>query len=187
MFMPSAHSGGSAVSPRARGGAVFVPAGTDSVEAVTWNSSHDLRRGSNTDHAEHHLARWLTSLHGRRSLVREISVVNDPYSPCTLCADELEGEAREIADSRSSASRGPLHATLQWSRPWTGLNQTLPRTIPSMNHWSVTPNQLPATGDHDYDAQLSLHVQYRAQRDASAARPRGTGVTVRRAASAPAR
>jgi hypothetical protein len=60
-----------------------------------------------------------------------------------------------------------------WKKPWITAkgNGTRPDTIPKMLHWKVTPNQLPPTGDLEYDLALSLAVQDRARKGDPSAGP----------------
>lgn len=157
---------------RGHGGAVMHPVERGVVSAVTWNSADKMSRSSNNDHAEHHLVSWLDSVKARWPYLTDIEVNNDPYSPCTECAEELEGVAREV---NSSPGRGVprLNATLTWKEVWVTKkgNGTRPDTIPKMLHWRVEPNQLPQTGDLEYDLQLSLALQDRALKLGAAAGP----------------
>ncbi|MFE7629739.1 hypothetical protein [Kocuria sp. NPDC057446] len=159
--------GGAGAGPRQRGGAVFLPQNPSKLEVLNWNSA-DMGRTSNSDHAEHHFAEWLNSIKNRWQNIRRIDIVNDPYSPCTACADELEGLAKHVSQARIRENPGanPLVATLHWTKVWGGAaeNRTRPNTIPSMDHWLVQPSQLPPTGDPETDQALKMHVLYRDMR-----------------------
>ncbi|HET6856785.1 MAG TPA: DUF4157 domain-containing protein [Streptomyces sp.] len=154
---------------RLRGGAVFLDGEPDVIQTLNWNTSDKVSRTSNQDHAERHFVDWLQSIRGQWPHITAIKLINDPYSPCTACAPQLEQVAAQI-----SAARGaPVDATLEWKSVW-GVprkkgsswggppgNATRPDTLPKMSHWTVLPPQLPPTGDLEYDLALERAVEDR--------------------------
>jgi hypothetical protein len=184
-WMRQTKHGTSTPTPRERGGAVFRPDRPGEVRLLTWNSADKERSASNTDHAEHHLVTWLEGVRNRWPFIAKVEVINEPFSPCSECAAELELVACQVIEARETAGRpGRPRFELHWEDPWDGPNRTQPHTLTEMDHWHVDPPQLPPTGNVDDDARLQMRLEDRARR--TAPRPSaGSSAPVRRRRGTP--
>ena len=93
MLEPTSVTGRSRLSKTRSGGEVLLPeAGSTTLEMTTWNTGElDPTVVSNATHAEAQFTQWFGRQEDRwRRRVRSIDMDIRDYSPCTMCADDLQ-------------------------------------------------------------------------------------------------
>ncbi len=116
-------AGGAEFKPKTPGRSGASPApgaiAPNVVTLVTWNTSNNsLNQTGNSGHAEHQFANWLEGK-DRKYLaqIRKVTLNIQPYSPCTICAEDLVSALKAI---KSADEARTVEASLVWVEAYPG-------------------------------------------------------------------